>query len=261
MRYLVVFLAAALASAGCGVSKQVVAEKDAALEACRGSLGACEEQAKANQAETERLRTALSEARSQADAGEKSRKNLLEQAQAGAAEKAQVEQQLGAVRQELQAAQSETATLQQRETELRAKLDQQLRECSVEIERLKSQLTVRTLEKILFAPASADIVPTGKTVLDAIAASLADGEGQIRVEGHTDELPISAKLKGAWFSNWELSAARAASVVRYFQFAHHIDPKRMAVVGRSAFQPVAPNDTEENRARNRRVEIVLSEAP
>lgn len=261
MRYLVVFLAAALAIAGCGVSKQVVAEKDAALEACRGSLGVCEEQAKTDQAEAERLRTALADARARADAKEKERKALGDQVQARDAEKAQVAQQLGAVQQELQAARDKAATLQQREAELRAKLDQQLRECSVEIERLKNQLTVRTLEKILFAPASADIVPTGRTVLDAIAASLAGGEGHIRVEGHTDEVPISASLKTKWFSNWELSAARAASVVRYFQYAHHIDPKRMAVVGRSAFQPVAPNDTEENRARNRRVEIVLSEAP
>lgn len=261
MRYLVVLLAAALAITGCGVSKQVVAEKDAALEACQGSLGACEEQAKADQGEADRLRTALAEARSQAETEEKARKTLGEQAQVSAAEKARLEQQLGAVRQELQAVQGETATLQQRETELRAKLDHQLRECTVEIERLQSQLRVRTLDTLLFSPGSTEIAPAGKAVLDAIVASLAGSQGQVRVEGHTDELPISAALKGKYFSNWELSAARAASVVRYFQYAHNLDPKRLAVVGRSAFMPVAPNDSDENRARNRRVEIVLSEAP
>lgn len=261
MRYLVVLLVAALAITGCGVSKQVVAEKDAALASCQGSLDACQEQAKNHQAEAERLRTELAEARSRVEAVETERKALSQQAQARGAETAQAEQKLGAVQQELQTARGKAATLQEREAELQKKLDRQLKECTVEIERLKDRLTVRTRETVLFAPGSADIVPTGKTVLDAIAQSLAAGDGQLRVEGHTDELPIGAGLKAKWFSNWELSAARAASVVRYFQYAHHIDPQRMAVVGRAAYQPVAPNDTKENRARNRRVEIVLSEAP
>ncbi|HSH68299.1 MAG TPA: OmpA family protein [Deferrisomatales bacterium] len=261
MKHCLWFLAAAVVLTGCGVSKQVVAEKDAAMERCTGNLATCEEQLQASTAETERLRKGLDEARSRVDATGRERDTLSDQAKRSADEQARTQKDLAGSRKDLDAARQETATLKQREAELREKLDQQLRECTVDIERLRGQLRIRVLDQVFFNPGSADILPEGKAVLDTIATSLKDGDGPLRVEGHTDEVPIGPNLKGKWFSNWELSAARAASVVRYFQYAHSIDPQRMAVVGRSAFQPLAPNDSDANRRRNRRVEIVLSQAP
>ena len=81
---------------------------------------------------------------------------------------------------------------------------------------------------------------------------------KIRVTGHTDPIPIRRDYQYKFPSNWELSAARAASVVRYFQEKIDLDPKEMEAVGRSFYQPEASNDTKEGRARNRRVEILIA---
>lgn len=156
----------------------------------------------------------------------------------------------------------ESATQLQRmkdlETRLRDRLQGDISAKNVEINRLRSQLSVRVLDKILFDTSSADILPQGLAVLDSVASALVDGDETIRIEGHTDTVPIGPVLKRKYFSNWELSGARAASVVRYLQYHHGIAPTRMEAVGFSEYRPVAPNDSDENRQRNRRVEIVLT---
>jgi len=78
------------------------------------------------------------------------------------------------------------------------------------------------------------------------------------VTGHTDPIPIRPEFMVKFPSNWELSAARAASVVRYFQEKIELDPKEMEAVGRSFYHPEASNDTKEGRAKNRRVEILIA---
>ena len=77
----------------------------------------------------------------------------------------------------------------------------------------------------------------------------------ISIEGHTDNLPIHSER---YPSNWELSTSRAVNVLRYFIEKGGISQKRISAVGMGEFQPIAENDTPENRAKNRRVEIVLS---
>lgn len=155
-----------------------------------------------------------------------------------------------------------TATQLQRMKDLEARLRDRLQgdisAKNVEINRLRSQLSVRVLDKILFETSSAEILPQGLAVLDTVASALVDGDETIRIEGHTDTVPIGPVLKRKYFSNWELSGGRAASVVRYLQFHHGIAPTRMEAVGFSKYRPVASNDTEEDRQRNRRVEIVLT---
>jgi len=152
-----------------------------------------------------------------------------------------------------------TEQLKQRETDLRNKLQKELSDKDVTISRLKDQLSVQVLDKILFKTGRADIQPAGKAVLDKLAAVLKDTDDMIRVEGHTDNVPIGAALKEKYYSNWELSGARAASVVRYFQNGDaKIDPLRLEPVGFGEYRPIAPNDTSENKQRNRRVEIVLT---
>ena len=78
---------------------------------------------------------------------------------------------------------------------------------------------------------------------------------QIRIEGHTDNVPIKTKK---YASNWELSTARALSVVKFFLQRNYFRPDQLQAMGYGEFKPVAPNDTSENKAKNRRVEIRLS---
>jgi chemotaxis protein MotB len=149
--------------------------------------------------------------------------------------------------------------LKQRETDLRSRLQKELTDKDVEISRLKDQLSVSVLDKILFKSGSADILPAGLAVLEKVARVLVATDDMVRVEGHTDDVPIGAKLKDKYFSNWELSAARAASVVRFFQGGEHqLDPRRLEAVGYAEYRPVAANDSDANRQRNRRVEIILT---
>jgi chemotaxis protein MotB len=170
-----------------------------------------------------------------------------------------------AMRQELQkhaqAAEDSAQVLQRMkdlEDSLRLRLQNEIGAKDVEIERLRSQLSVRVLDRILFRTGSAEILPQGRKVLDAVATALADGKETIRIEGHTDIVPIGPVLKRKYFSNWELSGARASSVARFFQHKHGLEPTRMEAVGFSKYRPVAANDTEADRQRNRRVEIVLT---
>lgn len=114
---------------------------------------------------------------------------------------------------------------------------------------------VITLENtILFESAVADINPEAFPVLDKIATIIKKTSKPIRVEGHTDDDPISTEM---FPSNWELSTARAVNVVRYFVESGKIPPQRLSAVGYGEAKPIFPNDTSEHKARNRRVEIVL----
>ena len=87
-----------------------------------------------------------------------------------------------------------------------------------------------------------------------VADIIKEVPNDVLVEGHTDNLPINTP---EFPSNWELSTARATRVIRYFIENENIDPDRLSASGYSEYQPLRPNDTPENRAENRRVEIVL----
>jgi len=145
-----------------------------------------------------------------------------------------------------------------REAELRQLLEKELGDKNVEIEFLKGRLTVRMLNRIMFNSGSADILPSGQEVLDKLVKALVNTRDTIRVVGHTDNVSIGASLLAKYPSNWELSAARAASVVRYFEGKHRIQSTRMEAVGLSKYHPLEKNDSAENRQRNRRVEIILT---
>jgi chemotaxis protein MotB len=112
---------------------------------------------------------------------------------------------------------------------------------------------------VYFRSGSADLTPEGVEKLTAVADQIKrEYDGRlIRVEGHTDDRPIAGKLKEKYPSNWELSAARSAAVVRHLQWTHEIDPERFEVVAFGPYQPVATNDTKEGRSRNRRVRVAV----
>ena len=105
----------------------------------------------------------------------------------------------------------------------------------------------------LFAPGGAALSETAQSTLTDVAKVMADGEQSIEVEGHTDNLPISTSI---YPSNWELSSARASSVVRLF-IDQGVAAKRLTAVGSADNHPVLSNDTPEGRTRNRRVTITV----
>jgi chemotaxis protein MotB len=123
----------------------------------------------------------------------------------------------------------------------------------VDIREGAAWLEVEIKSSLLFASASATPVPEAQAVLRRLAQILAPAPNRIHVEGFTDDLPINTLV---YPSNWELSAARAASVVRLFT-EYGVDPVRMAAIGFGEERPVASNDTAEGRARNRRVVLVV----
>jgi chemotaxis protein MotB len=108
---------------------------------------------------------------------------------------------------------------------------------------------------ILFPSGAGEFAPTAEPVLDKLAEVLKPFPNPIRVEGHTDDRPIRT---AAFPSNWELSAARAASVVHQFT-RQGIDPLRLEIVGFGEFHPRQPNDTNEGRNANRRVVVLVLE--
>lgn len=115
-------------------------------------------------------------------------------------------------------------------------------------------LIIHVLESALFQSGQAEMQPQARALLDNISAEIRNLPNQIRVEGHTDSIPINS-LK--YPSNWELAAARATAVVRYFVDKHDFSPERISALGFGEFRPLVSNDTPENRARNRRVDIVI----
>ena len=138
-----------------------------------------------------------------------------------------------------------------------SELKQEIKEGEIQITQLKDKLTVNMVDKILFDSGSAVIKRNGKKVLDRVADILKPiTSQQIKVEGHTDNVPIGAGLSERFPSNWELSTARATTVVRYLQ-ERGVNPGLLGAEGYAEFQPVAPNESDEGRARNRRIEIVL----
>jgi chemotaxis protein MotB len=136
-------------------------------------------------------------------------------------------------------------------------LKQEIKEGEIQITQLKDRLTVNMVEKILFDSGSAVIKKNGKKVLDRVADILKGVSGhQIKVEGHTDNVPIGPTIIDKFPTNWELATARATTVVRYLQ-ERGVDPKLLSAEGYAEYRPVDSNDREEGRAKNRRIEIVL----
>ena len=137
------------------------------------------------------------------------------------------------------------------------KMKSEIAEGQVTITELKGRLTVNMVDAILFDSGKADIKPEGRKVLQKVAEVIGQVEDKaIRVEGHTDNVKISAALARAFASNWELSAARALNVARYLQRLG-VDPSLLSAAAYGEHRPVSENETPEGRARNRRIEIVL----
>lgn len=150
--------------------------------------------------------------------------------------------------------------LRRENEELRA----ELQEARTEASSLQRGETIKVLSTdVYFKSGSADLTQTGVQELEKVARRIRMeyADRTIRVEGYTDSKPIGDKLDEKYPSNWELSAARAARVVRHFQWTHEMDPKRFEVVGFGPYHPVATNETAEGRRKNRRVRVAVLSSP
>jgi chemotaxis protein MotB len=118
-------------------------------------------------------------------------------------------------------------------------------------------LVVSLPERATFAPASTEMTASALELVAQVAIAVQPFNRSLRIEGHTDNVPIHTR---EFQSNWELSTARAATVIRFLIERVAFDPRRLSAAGYGEFHPRVANDSPENRARNRRVDIVVLEA-
>ena len=225
--------ALALSLAGCGVSKEVLAAKDADLLKYQKMYG--DEAAKSASLE--------------AKVADQDAKLAASQVR------------LKAVEDEKAAAEARASSLAvsnaQRE-KLAQALEQQIKSGQVEISELRGKMTVKLKDKVLFASGSAALGKEGKKALDAVAEAFKDlRDRNVVVAGYTDNVPVGKD--GAFKDNWDLSTARAVAVVRYLA-SKGVAPEMLGAVGFSQYRPVVPNDTPANKSLNRRIEIALTSA-
>ena len=129
----------------------------------------------------------------------------------------------------------------------------------ITVNQFEEKLRIRLVNRVLFAEGSARITPEGRRILGQLGQILKKVKDKyIYIVGHTDDVPISSNLIEKFPSNWELSAARAAAVVRFLIYKGGISPEIFAAVGRSFYQPVGSNKSDEGRAQNRRAEIIIA---
>jgi chemotaxis protein MotB len=288
-RFLLVLALAALPLSGCVLSSEFNRLQDQLTET-QARLTMAQEQLSAEEQASQLLQNELAEtknrlqvlqanltqaqqARNQEIAAMEAR--LREVQQAGGSRAAELKLALDSARQErdsqVEALQRELAIAVREAQEKAAELDRQkqtqrdlLNELKAEIEdgkititNLRGQLSVNLIDKILFDSGSAELNEEGKQVLQKVSGVLKRIDDQrISVEGHTDDVPIAARARDRFPTNWELSTSRASTVVR-FLVEQGVSEEKISATGYSMYRPVALNDTPENRRLNRRIEIVL----
>jgi chemotaxis protein MotB len=195
------------------------------------------------------------------DALAKEREALAQQTRELQSQRAALEKQQSDLRTELanlerQKSQLEAANQQTKSQYdgLLSNLNEEVKKGQLQVRQYKDMLTVEVAEQLFFDSGKAALKDSGKEVLKKVGEALKGYEDKIvRVVGHTDNVPIAT---AQFPSNWELSAARATTVVRFLQSAG-VPPERLSAAGRGEFSPIAPNDDAEGRRKNRRIEITL----
>lgn len=144
--------------------------------------------------------------------------------------------------------------LEKLEEIIKKALQQEIQQGAVEVENLGQQLVIRIQEKGAFPEGSAFLQPKFRPLVRQVADLVKDIPGQVRVSGHTDNLPLDSEL---YRSNWDLSSQRAVSVAQEMEKVKGFSHQRLRVLGVADTEPLGPNDTDRQRARNRRVEISI----
>ena len=242
-----------LAAAGCvtqGEFDKLQSEKNQEIASLQSSRSALEQQVR--------------NLESQRDSLEKQRDSLTKEKDSLTRENDSLAKQRDSLTEQVAALDAQRTQLQATEKQseahydaLLANLSEELRKGQLQVRQLKGMLTVDVAEQLFFDSGRANLKDTGKQVLQKVAESLKGYDDKaIRIVGHTDNVPITKGLQKVFPSNWELSAARATTVVRFLQDAG-IAPERLVATGRAEYAPVSPNDTTEGRQKNRRIEITL----
>lgn len=141
---------------------------------------------------------------------------------------------------------------------LRKELNAALTEKKVAVTRLEDLTIIEIGHDVLFESGQADLTSQGQAIVKEIAAAFKKyPDYHMRLEGHADNRPISKELKDRYPSNWELSAARAASVAKYMIYGLDVPGQQVSIAGYADHRPVASNDTQKGRAQNRRIRAVV----
>jgi chemotaxis protein MotB len=225
-------LVAAVMAGGCvstGTYEKLEADKNKEIDALQKQSGGLQEQVKSLQSQKTSLEKQQADLRGQITALEQQKTQLL-------------------------------AASQQNKSQYDAlvrNLTEEVKKGELQVRQYKDMLTVDVAEQMFFDSGRANLKDSGKAVLKKVGEALKGYEDKvIRVVGHTDNVPINKSLQKVFPSNWELSVARATTVVRYLQEVG-IPPERMVASGRAEYQPIAENDSAEGRKKNRRIEITL----
>jgi len=152
----------------------------------------------------------------------------------------------------------ENNTLKTEISKLQSDLASSIEEGRVTMNELQNKAVVSLDANILFQTGTADLSKDGRVVVEKISTTFKRYPGyHMRIEGHTDNLPIGSKLKQHYRSNWELSAARAAAVVHYLTFSQKVPAASLSIAGFGSERPIASNETAEGRSMNRRINVVV----
>jgi chemotaxis protein MotB len=162
---------------------------------------------------------------------------------------------------DVQAKEEELAKLKGTFDELQEKMKAEIAKGDIRLSQANGRVKVDVVDAILFDVGDASISKKGEEVLARVGAVLAPiKDRQIQVSGHTDDSPISDRLKSQYPTNWELSAARATNVVRFLLEKARIPGERLVVAAHGPYEPISTNANPSGRARNRRIEILLTPA-
>ncbi len=258
----IVILTQFLLSMGCGVSKKIHQSVLNDLESVKTELASTRAQKESLDKETQELKKKLDDLESTLAARntelEALRQQNLELMNARNNLMTEVEDLQARTGQLTEAKNKEIEKLKGTYDSLVSELQEEIKKGEIKVTQVLDRLSVNMVEKILFDSGSADIKPEGLKVLERLGGILKKvTDKQIRVEGHTDNIPIGGKLAERFPTNWELSAARATNVVKFLSEKVGVDPKFLTAAAYSMNRPVASNDTKEGRAQNRRIEISL----
>ncbi len=149
---------------------------------------------------------------------------------------------------------SEQQQMEELKSELDAKLQSENLSASVKTSMDGRGLVITLSNAIIFDPGSAEIKKENEETLLEIADMITVMDNFIRIEGHTDDVPMNS---AEFPSNWDLSAARAANVVRLITSKTNLSPEKLIAVGYGEYRPVEDNSTEEGRGKNRRIDIIV----
>lgn len=215
----------------------------------------------AEKREADEARAQLDEERERLARVEEQLKAAAERVEQLTGEKDELTREREALAAEVEAKEGELSKLRATYDDLEEKMKEEIAKGEIRVSQAGGRVQVDLVDKILFPSGEAGLSERGKEVLTRIGKILGSVEDkQIQVSGHTDDSPPSERLKETFPSNWELSAARAVNVVRFLAEKGGVPAKRLVAAGHGEFQPIASNAKESGRARNRRIEILLTPA-